>query len=681
MDQVTSTGNNKGQWLNYGIVSIAVALIALFFPKTQYQTIYAPINSVWDQEDYLSDREFTYKPSEVRTEAQIRASHKPTYTKDQSIAIAEKQEMETLLESRKPFFPDMPDEEYARLRQIGYDFLHDMYRSGILAEWPERFPIVIESEGRSAEKQKEEVYTPADALSVLEERLTSSELAVLQPILERTLKPNLNFDAAYNERLMRDQVAMAAEIGVFKEGDVLLYSGEPISAQKAEIINAYNKDHLPKTFFEVTDWWRFLGYLLLTSLIISIFMVYLFNHDPQVFHKPRRLIFMLFWPVLFAMLVYFIEATGNISSYIIPFCIVPIIVRSFTNSRLALFTHVVVVLIDSFLSHQGYEFTFLELLAGIVAVLLVKETRDWSEFFTSLLLILLSYCIGYFGVSLILEGDLSGLEWRNYLWFFLNVLLTLLAYPLIPLLERFFGFTTSIRLTELADLNKPMLKDLSISAPGTLQHSLQVSNLCQAAAERIGANVELVKVAALYHDMGKLKNPEVFIENQTGHNPHDTMNNFESARAIIEHVTEGEVMAEKARLPKEIVDFIRTHHGNTRVEYFYRQQLQAHPDQEFDDSLFRYPGPLPFTKEQSIMMIADSLEAAAKSLKNPTGQDIDRLVEKIVEGKLKSNQLDSSPLTFAELEECKDTFRTMLRSINHVRVEYPPESKDAESTV
>jgi len=474
---------------------------------------------------------------------------------------------------------------------------------------------------------------------------------------------------------------MAADIGVFKEGDVLLYSGEPISAQKAEIVNAYNKDHLPKTFFEVTDWWRFLGYLLLTSLIISIFMVYLFNHDPQVFHKPRRLIFMLFWPVLFAMLVYFIEATGNISSYIIPFCIVPIIVRSFTNSRLALFTHVVVVLIDSFLSHQGYEFTFLELLAGIVAVLLVKETRDWSEFFTSLLLILLSYCIGYFGVSLILEGDLSGLEWRNYLWFFLNVLLTLLAYPLIPLLERFFGFTTSIRLTELADLNKPMLKDLSISAPGTLQHSLQVSNLCQAAAERIGANVELVKVAALYHDMGKLKNPEVFIENQTGHNPHDTMNNFESARAIIEHVTEGVVMAEKARLPKEIVDFIRTHHGNTRVEYFYRQQLQAHPDQEFDDSLFRYPGPLPFTKEQSIMMIADSLEAAAKSLKNPTGQDIDRLVEKIVEGKLKSNQLDSSPLTFAELEECKDTFRTMLRSINHVRVEYPPESKDSESTV
>ncbi|MCB0645001.1 MAG: HDIG domain-containing protein, partial [Phaeodactylibacter sp.] len=246
-------------------------------------------------------------------------------------------------------------------------------------------------------------------------------------------------------------------------------------------------------------------------------------------------------------------------------------------------------------------------------------------------------------------------------------------YPLIPLLERIFGFTSSISLVELSDMNRPLLRELALKAPGTLQHSLQVANLSEAAADRIGADPLLVKVAALYHDIGKTLNPEYFIENQSGNNPHGEISHLESAKMIIGHVTEGAKLAQKYRLPKVLIDFINSHHGTTRVEYFYRNYVKENPDKEFDETLFRYPGPKPQTKEETILMMADSLEAASKSLKNPTGQDIDNLVDRIVNGKVEHGQLDESAMTFEELQQCKEIFRSRLRSINHVRVEYPKE--------
>ncbi len=262
-----------------------------------------------------------------------------------------------------------------------------------------------------------------------------------------------------------------------------------------------------------------------------------------------------------------------------------------------------------------------------------------------------------------------------YTWFFLSVFLTLLAYPLIPLLERLFGFTSSITLVELSDMNRPLLRELAMKAPGTLQHSLQVANLAEAAARQIDANPLLVKVAALYHDVGKTLNPVYFIENQGARNPHEGISNLESAKIIIGHVTEGVKMARKYGLPKVLIDFIRTHHGTTLVEYFFRKHLKEHPEEQVDADQFRYPGPRPSTVEETILMLADSIEAACKSIKDPTEQDIDEQVDKIVAGKISKGQLEQSTMTFQELEECKKVFKKTMKSIHHVRIEYPEEQQ------
>ncbi|MEM1220139.1 MAG: HDIG domain-containing metalloprotein, partial [Bacteroidota bacterium] len=403
--------------------------------------------------------------------------------------------------------------------------------------------------------------------------------------------------------------------------------------------------------------------------------IYILRYHREMFDRINGLLFVLFFVLAYSYLIYAVDSTEVLSAYIIPFAIVPIVIKIFYSDWLALFTHLVIILIASFISSLGYEFTILQLLAGIVAILSNSDTRNWSGFFRTMIFIYFTYALAYIGLSLMQEGGVSLDDGYFFVWIFLNAFLTLLAYPLVPLLERLFGFTSSISLMELSDMNRPLLRELAIKAPGTLQHSLQVANLSEAAADRIGADALLVKVAALYHDIGKTANPEYFIENQSGYNPHDELDHLSSAKMIIGHVTEGLKLAKKARLPKVLLRFIETHHGTTRVEYFYRNFIKENPEREFDESIFRYPGPKPLSKEETILMIADSLEAASKSLKTPTGQDIDQLVNKIIEGKIAHGQLDDSTLTFAELELCRDVFRQRLRSMNHVRVEYPEEQK------
>ncbi|MCB0638487.1 MAG: HDIG domain-containing protein, partial [Lewinella sp.] len=419
-----------------------------------------------------------------------------------------------------------------------------------------------------------------------------------------------------------------------------------------------------------------LGYLLLTALVVIAFAYYLRNFARLVYGRPQKLVFILLWLVLYSYLVFLIEGIEGLSTYLIPFCIAPIVIKTFYNEQLALFTHLIIVLLASFLTSLGYEFTFLQLLAGVVVILSDVDTRDWSRFFYSMLFIFLSYATGYLGLSLVKEGSLQEIDWSVYTWIFLNVFLTLLAYPLIPLLERVFGFVSPITLVELSDMNRPLLRQLALRAPGTLQHSLQVGNLAEAAARRIGADPLLVKVAALYHDIGKTQNPEYFIENQSGYNPHEAHDDLESAQIIIGHVTEGVRMARKAGLPPLLIDFILTHHGTTRTEYFFRNYRNEHPEEAVDENLFQYPGPRPRSKEETILMLADSIEAACKSLKEPTQEELFDLIDKIVDGKVRSGQFEDSRISFQELEQCKRVFRQIMKSVHHVRIAYPDEKEE-----
>jgi hypothetical protein len=426
-----------------------------------------------------------------------------------------------------------------------------------------------------------------------------------------------------------------------------------------------------KEHFEIEiaqrSWGIYFGYFLLTALVIGLFAAFLYLYCRPLFDNWYELTFLLAWFPVFAYLVYIITRIDALSVYIIPFGIVPILVKTFYDKWLALFTHSMIVLLATFLSSSGFEFAFLQTLIGVVILLTNVDTRDWNQYFFTILYIFLAYC-------LVQQGSFKGIDLAMFNWIFLSTFLTLLANPLIPLLERMFGYTSSMGLAELSDLNRPLLQELAIKAPGTLQHSLQVANLAEAAARRIGANHLLVRVAALYHDIGKIIQPEYFIENQGGVNPHDQLPYRESARIIIAHVTQGVELAKQYRLPKLLNDFILTHHGTTLVEYFYRKEQDAFPGEAISETDFCYPGPKPRTKEESILMLADSIEAAAKaSLKNPVPGDIQALVERIIASKLSKKQLEDSALTFNDLEKCKAVFLQILRSVYHARIEYPAE--------
>jgi len=664
----------KDQWPKLLIILTAIVIIALLFPEVN-NTYKLAIGDTWQEADLEAERNFEVSKSKEVLESEellIKENFIPIFRRDEKVAalVAESitQEMQTI---------DLGETSDFEANENVINCLGKMYREGVYAPGSNyKDKISLPSGEKTSLILIKDLVPISQSQSSLTSRCGGAiwENPDLVSIVKKHLQPNLVYSKELTENALTAKLADIAQVEFeFKHGDVLIRKGQSITERELRILSNYDESLQIQDMFSAFSVVHFLGYLLLTCLIIGALLAYLIFHFPKLYEDNRRLIFILIWPVIFSFLVFVVEKNPGLTSFIIPFCIVPIIIKNFLNDRLALFLHIVIVLIASFLSSLGYEFTFLQILAGVVSILFFTKNFTLNSFFNTILIIFGTYILGYLGLELIQAEQLSDLNWRPLIPLGISAFLTLLAFPLMPLLERLFRFTSPITLNELSDLNRPLLNKLATEAPGTLQHSLQVSNLAHAAAEKIGGDTLLIKTAALYHDIGKLAYPNFFIENQSGSNPHESINNFESAEKIIGHSIEGEKMAKKAKLPQDIIDFITSHHGTTRVEYFYRNQLKAEPDREFDEALFRYPGPKPQTKEQSILMIADSLEAASKSLKNPTGQDIDRLVDNIIAGKIDNNQLDESKLTFHELEQCSEVFKSVLRSINHVRIEYPDE--------
>lgn len=348
----------------------------------------------------------------------------------------------------------------------------------------------------------------------------------------------------------------------------------------------------------------------------------------------------------------------------------PIILKTFFDARLGLFVHVLTVLILGFVVPNSFEYIFLQIIAGIVTILTVSELYKRANLFISVGQITLIYMVGYFAFYVIHEGSVENINLYTFGFFLLNGMITLFAQPLIYMYEKIFGLVSDVSLLELSDTNSKLLKELANKAPGTFHHSLQVANLAEASANEIGANAMLVRVGALYHDIGKMNRPTYFTENQiTNINPHDDLEPLESARIIIDHVIEGIEMARKYKLPDRVIDFIRTHHGTSLVYYFYKKQKDS--QQDFDESDFRYPGPIPFSKETAILMMADAVEAASKSLNNPTYPIINDFVEKIVDGQMNAQQFLNANITFKEIQSVKKVLKQKLTNIYHLRVEYP----------
>jgi putative nucleotidyltransferase with HDIG domain len=456
-----------------------------------------------------------------------------------------------------------------------------------------------------------------------------------------------------------------------QKGELIVARGTVIDEEIYQKLLSYKETYEAQTKTTGDNRLVYLGQVLLVGFTITLLMVFLFLFRKDIFADNRQLSLILL--VITSMLLALTWAIKiNLPSlYYIPFCIVPIIIRILFDTRLALNLHLLVILVAGFFVPNSFEFVFCQTTAGMVAIYSIKNLVKREQLLISASFILAAYFVSFVGIALLREGSFNLIEWGNFLPFIFSVLLSLLAYPLIYAFERVFGITSDVALIELTNTNNKLLRDLAFKAPGTFQHSLQVANLAEAAIFKIGGNSLLVRAGALYHDIGKMENPQYFIENQnTAVSPHDNLPYEQSAQIIIKHVHKGIEITRKHKLPESVIDFIRTHHGNTRVDYFYQSFLKNSPEKFVDENIFRYPGPIPFSKETGVLMLADSVEAASRSLKNPDAQNINELVERIIDYKLEQNQLDNCDLTLKDLETIKLIFKTMLMSIYHVRVDY-----------
>lgn len=672
----------------YLLIGAVILMVSLLFPNTAAFNFKFEKNGIWRYEDLTAPFDFAIQKPEEAYQAEVNALKSklnPFYLKDSQTTATQRNlfEAEFLSKIQSADLSQYQDvrEHQNFYRQLGNRLLLRVFGSGVIKiseqqaiEGENTIINVLYAQNRAERRIIKNIRDEDQAEKLMSDSLYASNLPqadFLLDLMEKAIVPNIAYNDSitkYYHQLEINKIARSKD--KIQKGDVIVRRGNTVDE------NTYQKlvsleDLVNNQTDEKNSWLVFSGYLLLTFFLIGALVLYFAIYEKSIFSNFQKLAFMLMWIAAFSYLSYSIFKIGFINPYLIPFCIAPIVIKNFYNERVAFFTHIIIVLLAGFLSAQGYEFLFVQILVGIVVVLSNVKTRNWSGFFISMLFIFLTYVSIYLALSFIKEGLFSAIDWQPVGWIALNTLFTLLAYPLVPLLERIFGFTSDITLIELGSLDNPLLKELSLKAPGTLQHSLQVGNLAESAVSEIGGNALLVKVAALYHDIGKMKNPFHFIENQSGQSPHDGLTPLQSATFILEHVTEGERIAKKEGLPKVIIDFIVTHHGTTRVEYFYRKHLEENPDTEIDPSLFTYKGRRPKTKEEAVLMMADSIEAASKSLKNPDETAIENLVEGIIAGKIKQNQFDEADLTFKEMQTVKTVFKKLLKSIYHVRIAYP----------
>ncbi len=486
------------------------------------------------------------------------------------------------------------------------------------------------------------------------------------------LAVNIIYDKDMSEKVREEMInSIPLAKGLVQSGERIVDRGEIVDTQMYNVLRSLKIVYESKSGGTQRQGTLIAGIFLLVSGIIFCFWLYLWSFRKSIFNNKLNVLFFVLCILLGCLLTEVVVTYGLFNVYILPFAIVPIVVRVFFDSRSAMFAHLIIILICSLMVPFPHEFLFLQSIAGMVVTFSLKDLSERSHLFRCAFTIFLAYALSYIGLTLYQEANFSKINWMMILYFGINFILMMFTYILVYILEKAFGYVSNITLVEMSNINTPILKKLSETAPGTFQHSLQVSILASAAAAKIGANAQLVRTGAMYHDIGKMVNPAFFTENQKSVNPHDQLTLEESAQIIISHVPEGVKLAEKAGVPKAIVNFIRTHHGRGMAKYFYNTFRNQYPDREIDKELFTYPGPNPFTKETAILMMADAVEATSRSLKEHTEEGIRELVNRIIDGQMAEGLLSSAPLTFRDVAAVKQVFIDKLKTMYHTRISYP----------
>lgn len=528
------------------------------------------------------------------------------------------------------------------------------------------------------------IYTSNSAIEYLKKTFKSdSTLLKNEKDIINKLLTNINFNTILVPNLVPDNEntkkikenlinSISLTSGMIQENQKIITKGEIVNTEKYRILNSLKKEF--ETTFTDKDSLYLLSIGQLILIMVSLLILYMFlrNFRKDLLTSYTKVLFLLMIIIIFNFVTTITLQMNVIHYYLIPYALIPIIIRTFYDTRLALFIHLITVFLIAVITPNPFEFVYLQFLTGAVAIFSLANIQKRSQLFFTALIIFVTYSILFFGISLLQEGSIDKIYWKNFIWFAGNGLLLLSAYPLIYIFEKIFGFLSDVTLMELSDINHPILRNLAKKAPGTFQHSIQVANFAEEIAFQIGGNSLLVRVGALYHDIGKMENPAYFIENQrSGNNPHDNLDCEESAKIIINHVNDGMNIANKYKIPNQVKEFIRTHHGISKVQYFYRTYMANNPDKDCDVNKFMYPGILPFMKEHAIVMMADAVEAASRSIKDVSEQKINDLIESIIDFQIRDNQFINTDLTFKDILKSKQVLKEKLLNVFHVRIEYP----------
>lgn len=653
-------------------------LIVYLFPKSGKFKYDFDKGKPWQSENLLAPFDFAIKKSdeEIKKERdQINKNSIVYFTIDTDL---EDDVFENFDTKFKTVFEDI-EVDKRKLFNAGKSILNGIYEFGLLEEnnnyAPEKKVVLLENQ-----KQKEIVtynqlmktgmLRPYLEKAIDDKGYTDYKNLFLSLFFD-VIKPNLQLNKSITNNALKEELNnISPTRGSIENGTLIISKGELVEGNKFDILKSLESEYQSQVWSKKNYMWVTIAYFILVSLCLLMLLLFLRKYRKEVFLDNTKVTF-IFFNVFFMILLTTIVIDYNSKYvYVVPLCVLPLVLKAFFDARLGLFAHVLTVLLLGFIVPNSYEYMFLQVIAGIVTILTVSELYKRANLFISVGQITLVYIIAYFAFFVIHEGNILELKLETFGLFILCGLATLFVQPLIYIYEKLFGLVSDVSLLELSDTNTKLLKELSDKAPGTFHHSLNVANLAEASANEIGANAMLVRVGALYHDIGKMKNPTYFTENQsTGLNPHDELSSKESAAIIINHVIDGIETAKKNNLPDRVIDFIRSHHGTSVVYYFFMKQKEFHALTTDED--YRYPGPKPFSKETAILMMCDSVEAASKSLKDPSSTKINQFVESIINKQMETGQFLNANITFKEIESIKKILKSKLANIFHLRIEYP----------
>ncbi len=666
----------------------SVVILMLIFPKEGRFKYEFTKGKPWMHEDLIAPFDFAILKSEEELEverAEVIEGLRPYFRIDDSITNAQRAKLAQDFDEKwdqKYRQADRLEERKQDNRSFCLMVFDSIMQSGVIEPHHEAGELSVEDEIYVIRQHQLLDRKAGDLLSLQDADLLIRRMVkgrenldenLVVASLENALIPNVVFDAATYEKekqFLLDKVSVTR--GMVQDGEMIIGRGELVSSELYQVLESLRIDYESKLGSAFKYAGIISGQIILVAVTMFSLFLFLFFFRVEIFAETKQIVLLLILILFMVFVTAMVVKYSPEYVYLVPVCMIPIIVGVFTDSRLALFTHIITIILTGFLVPNSYEYVFLQLFAGIVTILSTVKLERRSQFFFASLMIFLIYSVIYTGMTLIKEGSLNDINYTYYAYFGGSALLTLFSQPFIYIFEKLFGLITNVTLLELSNTNNKLLRELALKAPGTFQHSMQMANLAEEAIHEIGGNPLLVRTGAMYHDIGKINDPLYFVENQTtGVNPHDELTYDESAEIIVDHVLSGVERAKKHNLPEQIIDFIRTHHGTRKTEYFFTLAKKENPDDEIDDRVFTYPGPEPFSKETAVLMMADTVEAASRSLKKPDEQSINKLVEAVIDKQIESRQFDNADITFRDIRKIKSVFKKKLMNIYHLRIEYP----------